>query len=66
MDYYNYVILFLLITAIIYWTSSTKKSNVVYGDPSKAVNVLNFYGKKYNLADFSCTPATNNCTFYIE
>ena len=65
-SYYGYIFLFLIITSIVYWTSSTKKMNVKYTDPSKSVNVVNLYGKEDNLVDFSCTPATNNCTFYIE
>jgi hypothetical protein len=66
MQLYEYVFLFLIITSIFYWISSTKKINVIYSDPTRSINVFNIGNKKNNLVDFSCTPENNNCTFYIE
>lgn len=66
MQFYEYVYIFLILTAVLYWTTSTSTMNEVYSDPSKSTNVFNLYNKKDNLVDFACTPSANNCNFYIE
>lgn len=66
MQFYEYVYIFLILTAVLYWTSSSSSSNYVYSNPGKSVNVLNLDGQKDNLVDFACTATSNNCTFYIE